>query len=310
MKYFDLHCDTITECALRNKSLASNDLHVSLDRAAAFERWAQFFAVWIPDELRGETAAERFDEVYRVFTEQIRLNRDKISFCKSAKDLVLALEQGKRAAFLSIEGSACLCGSTDRLIDAYQKGVRMITLTWNGPCEAGDGCRVPGAGGLTPFGFELIRCMSKLGMIVDVSHLSHPGFWDVAKNIDGPFAASHSDSDFVHPHPRNLDDQQFRELVSRRGLVGLNLFPEFVTKKKNPSFEEILPHVDHFLSIGGEDVLSIGCDFDGALMPQGIRGIEDMPKLCLRIIESFGENIADKIFHKNAFDFIKRTLTE
>ena len=308
MRYFDLHCDTITECYARQQPLRANSLHVSLERAAKYRPWAQVFAVWIPDDLRGEQAAERFDRIYDTFRSEMDRNAQMVRFCRNPEDFDGAVNEGKAAAFLSIEGGAALAGNMQKLADAYDRGVRMITLTWNGRCETGDGCMTKDAGGLTDFGFALVREMQRRRMIVDVSHLSEKGFWDVARTLDGPFVASHSDSAAVCAHPRNLTDAQFAELVRRGGLVGINLFPPFLHPDGKAGIPDILRHVEHFLERGGRETLAVGADFDGADMPEGIAGAGDMETLAEELAKHYDAQTADRIFFRNAADFFRRNL--
>jgi membrane dipeptidase len=303
MRYFDLHCDTISECSLKHCGLARNNLHISVDGASAFETWAQFFAVWMPDNIRGPQAWERFLGVANVFHRETAANG--IAVCGNSHELQTSMEsKHKRAAIMSIEGSAALGGILENLNEAYDLGVRLITLTWNGACEAGGGC-LDGRG-LTPFGFELIARMRKLGIIIDVSHLSDRGFDDVASSSDVPFVASHSNSREMCNNPRNLTDVQFREIAARGGIVGLNLYPKFLG---SDSIDSILRHVDHFLKLGGEKVLAIGADFDGASMPMEINGIRDMPKLYKLLLQNYGETTVRNIFFDNAYEFFKSALT-
>jgi membrane dipeptidase len=144
-------------------------------------------------------------------------------------------------------------------------------------------------------------------VIADVSHLSDRGFDDVAKTINTPFIATHSDSRKICDNKRNLTDGQFKEIVRRGGVVGLNLFPAFLG---GGSVDAVCRHVDHFLSLGGENTIAVGADFDGvARLPNDITGIADMVKLYELLSEYYGETIADRIFFGNAYDFFKTVLT-
>ena len=303
MRYFDLHCDTMTECTLRHAQLSRNSLFVSLERAAAFRPWVQVFAAWMPDSARGEEAMRRFDTVYATFRGEMESNAASIRFCRGGADLKSAAEEGKNAAFLSIEGGAALNGDIGRLYNVYEKGVRLITLTWNGPCELGDGCMAEHAGGLTEFGREAVRAMEKLGMVIDVSHLSTQGFYDVAQETKAPFVASHSNAKAVCTHPRNLEDWQLREIIRRGGLIGLNLYPPFVSAGGKATLRDILPHAEHIFALGGERSLAIGADFDGADMPDGVSGIEDMAKLYETFAQSYNKAVADGIFFDHAYNY-------
>jgi len=302
MKYFDLHCDTASECYKKGLGLSSNGLQISLEKTERYERWAQVFAVWISDDLRGEAAFRHFQAVAADFKRKLSAEKGKAPvFCTDGRALERADSAGENMALLSIEGGAALGGELSHLDEARQTGVRLLTLTWNGPNELGDGCMTPGADGLARFGKEVVRKMGELGMIVDVSHLSEKGFWDVARLVKGPFVATHSDSKAVEDHPRNLTDDQFREIARRGGLVGLNLYAPFVGGEG--SIDGLLRHTEHFLELGGEKTVAVGSDFDGCGLRAEIRGVGDMGLLYDAMRERFGKEIADNIFFDNAFRF-------
>lgn len=307
MKYFDLHCDTITECYEKHLSLKSNRLNISLEKGLKYESWAQIFAIWLKDEQRGEEAFRYFSDVVKFFNEEMAKNAETVTFCRTSEEIKKAAEESKEIALLSIEGAGALAGKMQHLYDARNAGVRLITLTWNGRCETGDGCKVQDAGGLTPFGVDLVREMNKLNIIVDVSHLSEPGFWDVARHAQKPFVATHSDSRAICDCERNLTDDQFREIVQVGGLVGINYFDKFLSQS-HAAFDDIFRHVDHFLNLGGEKVVAMGSDFDGCKLADGIRGLEDMDSLYDAIRGEFGEEIADSIFYANAYRFFTENL--
>lgn len=308
MNYFDLHCDTITECYVQSTSLFDNTLQWSLKRAMQYAPLAQVFAIWIPDEFRGEAAVTRFNHVYDTFCREIQQNSGKIAFCKTSMDLEDAFTQGRAAAILSIEGGAAIAGNLQNLDRAYEKGVRIMTLTWNGRCEIADGVMEPHAGGLTPFGREVVRRMEQLPMLVDVSHLAEKGFWEVAENTSRPFIASHSNAKSICGHKRNLTDEQFREIVKRSGIVGLNLYRNFLRDDGNTYIRDIARHLDHFLSLGGEQALAIGGDLDGSDLPLDMAGVEDIGKVRQELLKDFPEKTIDAVFFQNAHAFFARHL--
>lgn len=259
--------------------------------------------MWMPDNIRGDDAWKRFLSVTSTFERETAENN--IAVLKSADDLEKSLKSGvKNSAFLSIEGSAALGGKLENLKTAYNKGVRIITLTWNGACEAAGGCR--DGGGLTAFGKELLCEMKKLGIVADISHLSDKATEVLFEFYNGPVIATHSDSRAVCENLRNLTDDYFKEIVARHGLVGLNFYPPFIGGN---DYTDIIPHVDRFLRLGGEKTIALGCDFDGADMPNGINNISDMSKVYELFVSNYGETIADRIFFDNAHEFVKSVLT-
>lgn len=306
MRYFDLHCDTATEIYDKGCGLFDNKLHISLKDAGHFRPWVQVFAVWMPDRYRGDAAWDRFLNVCGAFDREIQKNSDKIKLCGNREELDGALSTGKNAAILSIEGSAALGGDLEHLKSAYDMGVRIITLTWNGECEAGGGAQ--SGTGMTPFGFALLKKMRQLGIVPDVSHLSDAGFDDVAQNDSGVLMASHSNSREICGHRRNLTDSQFQEIIRRGGIVGLNLYPNFLG---GTALSLILKHIDRFLSLGGGKSIALGSDFDGcSVLPGGIHSIADMAKLYALLVKNYGEKVADDIFFDNAYHFIQTVLTD
>ncbi len=312
MRFFDIHCDTATECLyhFNNKNLNEGAYHLSLERGAYFDAWAQVFAVFVPDELRGKAAIDYYEKARDYIYEQEQLFPDKIKICRTSEDIEIAVKEGRCAAIMSVESGAPFAGQIDRINALYDDGIRLCTLTWHGSNELGDGNKVKNAGGLSPFGIEALRRMNELGMIADVSHLSDAGFWDVADNALRPFVASHSNSRVLCPHSRNLTDDMFSTIAEFGGIVGMNFCPDFLNSdREKADMTDIIRHTERFLSLGGENVVCMGSDFDGTDMPIGIIGIESMGKLYeLFLKHNYSEEQVQKIFWKNAENFFSRIL--
>lgn len=306
MDIFDLHCDTIGECAKNNIELNDNLLAVSLKKAASFGCWCQFFAVWIPDDKRSEKAYSYFKHVYRCFSEQLAANRGNMHFCTNTADI----SSNRCNAFFSVEGGAVLGGKLSRLNELYNMGVRMLTLTWNGHCELGDGSGTAEAAGLTDFGKQVVIEAQKLGIIVDVSHLSDAGFADVAEIACKPFIASHSNSRSICNHRRNLTNEQFKLICSRGGLVGLNLYPVFLGgNSEKCGCEMLYRHLMHFLELGGENTVALGTDFDGADMPDDLRSIDRLFSVEEYLLaRGLKESTVRKFLFKNAYSFFREAI--
>ena len=277
-RVFDGHCDTPIELWLQNQPLLENTLAVSLARAQRLGGWAQFFAfctAWVKAKLpRPEIFARALDN----FNAQLRENEDKITLCRTAIEAETAMQAGKCAAFLAIEGAEAVREDEGLLELAYEKGVRMVSLVWNllnslaAPCGSDEG--------LTEKGKSFFRRAQTLGMLVDVSHVSEKGFWDMAELAEKPIVASHSNSAAICPHPRNLTDEQFKAIRDLGGTAGLNLYAPFLTQAPRASFDDLRRHLDHFLELGGEDHLALGADLDGCdLLPEGFSGLDDYETL-------------------------------
>lgn len=309
MNLFDLHCDTIGECYLQNKPLKKNDLHISLDKGGYLENWCQLFAIWIPDEKRGEQAVDYFNAVYERFLKELDLNCDAIAFCKTAKETDCALNQGKTAALLGVEGGAAANGSIEGIDYLYNCGVRLMTLTWNDSNEIANGCFSQDKSGLTPFGREAVRHMQQIGMTVDVSHLNEKGFYDVAEICEKPFVASHSNSAYVHSHPRNLTDDQLKVMAERECLIGLNLYNKFLGEGERAGCDEALRHAYRILEKCGEKTLAMGTDYDGCTVADEIAGVDKISVLRDYFMKhGLSEQCVENIFYNNAKNFFSRVL--
>lgn len=194
-------------------------------------------------------------------------------------------------AILTVEGGSACRESLEVLENLYNFGVRMMTLTWNGENELGFGSGSPDAGGLKEFGKKAVKKMNDLNMIVDVSHLSDRGFYDVAEIAEKPFIASHSNLRSITNVPRNLTDEQFKIIRDMGGIVGLNFHRYFLHEDGNPTEDDLLLHVDRFMELGGEKTLCIGSDFDGAEMPDFIRDFTALQNLReLLVNHGYAEN--------------------
>lgn len=313
MNFFDFHCDTIGECFNQNKLLQNNNLHIDLTRAKmAFKKYCQTFAIWIPDEKRGTDALNYFNSVYDCFISEIEKSPDIISFCTDGKDLNYAFKNSKIGALLSVEGGAVLGGNVEKLYELYDKGVRLMTLTWNGQNELGDGCMCKNPNGLTVFGKSVVKEMQKIGMLIDVSHLSEKGFYDVAALTDKPFIATHSNCKIVKNEwakKRNLNDEQIKILVDRQCAVGINLCADFLGDDNDTGKEAVFRHVNHFLDLGAENILCFGADFDGCTVNPELNGIDKIYIVYDYLIcHGLSETIINKIFFDNANRFIIANL--
>lgn len=307
MRLFDMHCDTLYECHKQHVDLSENALHIDLERGGRFDAWAQLFAVWMPDTLRGEEAWEQCRNTLEMAHAQAAAFPDRMAIADTAASMDRALEQHRCAALLGVEGGSALAGRLEHVDDLRRLGVRVITLTWNGANELGCGSGVSEGGGLTDFGKAAVQRMEARGITPDVSHLNEAGFWDVASCTAGPFIASHSVAAGVHAHPRNLTDEQFACIRDRGGVVGLNLCGEQLGEQ---SFEQVERHLDHYLSLDGAKTVGLGCDLDGTDLPPEWGGIQVMPRLYEYLCrKNYEEACLDRVFFGNCYDFFHAALT-
>ena len=196
------------------------------------------------------------------FLQEVEEHSEDIAVAHCAADIERAHAEGQLAAILAVENSDALEKSPHVLPLLYRLGVRAMTLTHSTRSWAGDGCEVAGGGGLTGFGRQLLAQMNSLGMVVDVSHLNEPGFWDVVRAAQAPFMATHSCCRALCDHPRNLRDEQLCALAEKGGVVSITFVPDFIDAH-SPTFGGLLDHIDHAVAVTGIDHVGLGSDFDG-----------------------------------------------
>ena len=301
MKFFDLHCDTIGECYNKKVLIRKNNFHIDLERAKELGEYTQIFAVWIPDALRGEDAVEYFDEVSDCFYKEIEKNSDLISLYSEEKPTPVK-------AILSVEGGSACGGTIEGLYHLYEKGARLITLTWNAKNEIGSGAF--SEGGLTAFGKEFIKEAESLGIILDVSHLNQQSFFELEKIAEKPFIATHSNADIVnneYARKRNLTDEQIKVIKERNGIIGFNFCKDFIETEDAKGFDALYRQIEYMHSLDCDDIIAFGSDFDGCQVPSGFCGIEKMPDVYLKLKEKgLGENLLEKLFFENAEKFFSK----
>lgn len=309
---FDLHCDTVYEILGRNyaagKELRKNSLHVDLERAKTLPGYAQCFACFTTPtrDLPGRmTIEDVFERELAVLLRELNSNQDLIRQAFTADDVEENLKQGIMSAIFSIEGPAGFGYDPALLENLYQIGFRITTLGWNEQ-NALTGSHITG-GGLTDLGREYVREAQRLGMIVDVSHISDAGFWDIMDMTQAPVIASHSNSRHVCNVSRNLTDDMFREICATGGVAGFNMWTEFVGG--NRDLDSACAHFLHFLEIdpSGKHI-ALGGDMDGCdTLPVGIEGIQDYPKL-VTALNSHGidKEILRNIFWNNALGVMRQ----
>lgn len=288
MRLIDMHCDTIFELFRRgNMSLKENVLGVDLRKLKAAGSEAQFFACYICMKMfQGE---DRFSKGYQYALDMILFAKqelgkypEEISLVKSKEEFLENANIGKLSAFLTVEESGIVENDMGRLERLYEEGIRLMTLLWNEEnCMGYPNSRDKEImnRGLKPFGIETVERMNELGMLIDVSHLSDGGFWDILRYSKKPVVASHSNARALCPHPRNLSDEMIRALAEQGGVAGLNLYPYFVNENGKADIYDLVWHMEHMFDVGGEDFVAIGTDFDG--FDEGELEIKDIGEMGL-----------------------------
>ena len=309
---FDLHCDTLTRSLYRPATPGRGPLdepaaQLSLSQMPAGTRWVQCYAVFVPDDKRGAEGAAFFDHWAAVFAREMERERARVSWCRGGRELTETLDAGKFAAILTVEGGSALGGRLERVDALWNAGVRMMTLTWNGKNELASGHGT--AEGFSGFGREAVAAMEERGIVVDVSHLNDRGFEELLGFAKKPFAASHSNARSVCKHWRNLPDDYIREMVKRRGLIGLNYCQSFLSDDGRGDLEDLWRHVERFLALGAEKCLALGSDYDGADDHPDLDGVEKALGLYPFLVErGLPEETVGDILFGNAWRFFQGAL--
>ncbi len=306
---FDLHCDTALALLGQNLrqcgSLKKNTYHIDLERAGGLAGYAQCFACFTTELYEDIKPVELFEREMATINRELERNADVICQAYTAEDIEANREEGKMSAILTIEGPAGFGYDPELLQDLYLVGFRMTTLGWNeknpltGSCQTG--------GGLTDLGRTYVKQAQDLGMIVDVSHISDQGFWDIMDITQGPVVASHSNSRSVWDVPRNLTDDMFLQICKTGGVAGINLYSAFLGE--NPDLNTVCDHIFHFLELdpSGKHI-ALGGDLDGCeRLPAGFCGVESYPALALALKKrGVDDTMIYDIFWNNSLGVMKR----
>lgn len=311
MTFVDAHCDTITTIMKTGEALKSNTRHIDMDRLKKYDSFVQFFAAFISPEQAKMGALRRALDIIDKLYREIEINKNDIMLCRDYNDIANAIKSRKVAAVLTIEGGEALEGSLAVLRMLYQLGVRAITLTWNYRNQIADGVADSVTkGGLTPFGREVVSEMNRLGMLVDVSHLSESGFWDVISLSSSPIIASHSNAKKICSHSRNLTDEQLLALKKNGGVTGINLCPYFIVNEGKAEIKHVISHIEHIVGLTGEDTLGLGTDFDGIdETPVGLEGVQSFSDLISELLKlNYSEALVNKIAGENFLRVLKTVI--
>ena len=304
---FDFHCDTalalLGDDFNQAGNLRKNQLHIDLERASKLGGYAQCFACFttpMMEEQYGVSPVVMFERELATIQREVDKNRDLIAIAYSPAEILEHRKAGKMSAILTLEGTAGFGHDPALLEDLYAIGFRVVSLGWNEKNPL-TGSHVTG-GGLTDMGREFVREAQRLGFLVDVSHISDEGFWDMMKITEGPILATHSNSRSVFSNSRNLTDDMFRAICETGGVAGYNACDEFTGA--NPTVDTICDHIFRFLELDPDGKhVALGGDLDGvSKMPEGFDGVQSWPVLANRLLHrGLDENQVRDIFWNNGF---------
>lgn len=311
----DCHCDTLTELYNKNASLYENEQHFDIKRQIALGGGLQFCAIYVPTEVFRYQGGLRYTlcllDKYNQEIKKLHENGIDVLQVRTAEDAGNVLKH-KAATLLAIEEGGAIDGSLEALRCLYELGVRAMTLTWSNRNDIADGINEEATGsGLTLFGKQVVAEMNRLGMLVDVSHISTAGFWSVIETSTKPVIATHSNAKSLCPHPRNLNDEQIKALAQNGGLAGITFAGQFLEEDwRNACIESVYKHIDYMLNlIGNDDHIGFGSDFDGiSHPPYNIQGVQDYKPLIEYLSKYYSDETINKITHQNVINLLQKVL--
>ena len=311
----DCHCDTLTELYNKNASLYENEQHFDIKRQIALGGGLQFCAIYVPTEVFRYQGGLRHTlcllDKYNQEIKKLHENGIDVLQVRTAEDAGNVLKH-KAATLLAIEEGGAIDGSLEALRCLYELGVRAMTLTWSNRNDIADGINEEATGsGLTLFGKQVVAEMNRLGMLVDVSHISTAGFWSVIETSTKPIIATHSNAKSLCSHPRNLNDEQIKALAQNGGLAGITFAGQFLEEDwRNACIESVYKHIDYMLNlIGNDDHIGFGSDFDGiSHPPYNIQGVQDYKPLIEYLSKYYSDETINKITHQNVINLLQKVL--
>ncbi len=311
----DCHCDTLTELYNKNASLYENEQHFDIKRQIALGGGLQFCAIYVPTEVFRYQGGLRYTlcllDKYNQEIKKLHENGIDVLQVRTAEDAGNVLKH-KAATLLAIEEGGAIDGSLEALRCLYELGVRAMTLTWSNRNDIADGINEEATGsGLTLFGKQVVAEMNRLGMLVDVSHISTAGFWSVIETSSKPIIATHSNAKSLCAHPRNLNDEQIKALAQNGGLAGITFAGQFLEEDwRNACIESVYKHIDYMLNlIGNDDHIGFGSDFDGiSHPPYNIQGVQDYKPLIEYLSKYYSDETINKITHQNVINLLQKVL--
>ena len=306
--YADGHCDTLKKAFDIKKDLKYSELDFNIKdielNIPRIQTLAAFVNTCYEDGFkRAKNLVEYYDEI-----------KDETFLIKNVKDIEYVCKNNKLGVILSIENGKAIENDLKSIDWFYEKGIRMMGITWNDDNLIGCSCLTQKDIGLTDFGIEYVKKLESKNIIIDVSHCSEKTFWDTYNNTNKTLVASHSCCFGICSHKRNLKDEQIKAIAKRRGIVGICFANKFLSNNSIVDVNDILKHIDYIINLVGEDYVGLGSDFDGLNDESKLKDICNVSKV--QVIEEtlikngYSQDTIDKIMGKNWIRVFSENLEE
>lgn len=308
MKIVDLHCDTVSFIYDNGESLWENTGHFDIKRALYSNIGIQFFAlfnIYPSCDVILRNICKQMDKFFRELEE----NQQYLYFIKCFDDINKDENAKKIGCILHLEGGEALGTDLEILRMFYKLGLRSLGLTWNYRNHLADGVGEDSfAGGISKQGREVIKEMDKMGIILDLSHISTKGFYEALSYYERPVMVTHANARALCNHKRNLDDSQLKALASNGGIIGINQVSSFVTEQGVGKVDNLLDHIVYIAELIGIDHVALGSDFDGAdsIVMSGVEEYNNWEELLFK--RGFSHQEIGLVLHGNALRVMKAVL--
>lgn len=302
--YGDLHCDTLWRCYDNKSDLKDSDLQLVY---GVPQHRVQTYAFYIPDCKKDPYGY--FCAVYSYAQEMLKKYPEMV-LCRNTEQIRAAFAAGKTPYLFSVEGGGFFTEDTEQnqriAEDLMQKGITFFSLCYNRGNNLAGG--VQAEHGLTALGRKVATMLWKAGISLDLSHLNRRSADELLALLPDGVVATHSNCYSLVPHKRNLTDEQIKELASRKGLVGVNFFPPFLTGSDQAAIEDILSHIRYMVELGGRDIIAMGSDFDGInVTPADLPNSMALPRLREALAAEWGAESAEAFMYGNMARYLEKS---
>ncbi len=283
----DGHCDTLQKAFDTNLSIFDKSFMFNINSALNNLPYIQFLASYInpkydKDMLGFLRTNKMLDKLYIEYEK----NKKYITIIKGKDDIKNIFDKDKVGILLTIENGSALGNNIDNVIPLYNRGIRVMSLTWNDDNFLACGALSKNDTGLTKIGKKCIKIMNDIGIIIDVSHVSRKSFYDIYNDTASTIIATHSCVDGICHNPRNLTDEQIKIIAKTGGIIGVCFYKGFLSEKSEATIDDVIKHIEYIANLVGTKYIGLGSDFDGMDkedLPYGINGVTDVKNIASKL---------------------------